>query len=40
MLSSGHCYEDFIFNNPGGMIVDVRPMNGITQDPTTKRWKL
>lgn len=40
MLSSGHCYEDFIFNNPGGMIVDVRPMNGITQDPATKRWKL
>ena len=40
ILSSGHCYEDFIFNNPQGTIIDVRPMNGISQDPTTKRWKL
>lgn len=40
IMSSGHCYEDFILNNPGGHIIDVRPMNGITQDPTTKRWRL
>ncbi len=40
MLSGGHCYEDFVFNNPGGAIIDVHPMNGISQDPATRRWKI
>jgi len=40
ILSGGHCYEGFVFNNPGGTIIDVRPMAGVTQDPTTKRWKI
>ena len=41
ILSGGHCYENFVFDNPGGnVIVHVRPMNAITQDPTTKRWKI
>ena len=30
----GHCYEGFVYDNPGGTIIDVRNMNGITQDPT------
>ena len=33
VLSGGHCYEDFVFNNPHGTIIDVSPMNGVTQDP-------
>ncbi len=40
ILSGGHCYEDFVLNNPGGTIIDVRPMHAITQDATTKRWKI
>jgi len=40
VVSGGHCYEGFVFINPGGAILDVRPMNGISQDPTTKRWKI
>ncbi len=40
VISGGHCYEDFVFNNPGGTIIDVRPMAGVTQDPVTKRWKI
>ncbi len=40
VLSGGHCYENFVFNNPHGTIIDVSPMNGVTQDPITKRWKI
>ncbi len=40
IISGGHCYEDFVVNNPGGTIIDVKPMNAVTQDPTTKRWKI
>ena len=40
VLSGGHCYEDFVFNNPGGAIIDTRPMNAISQDAGTKRWKI
>ena len=40
VLSGGHCYESFVFNNPGGSIIDVNPMNGISQDPASKRWKI
>ncbi len=37
--SGGHCYEDFVYNNPGGTIVDIRNMTKVSQDPATKRWK-
>ena len=40
IISGGHCYEDFVLDNPGGTIIDVRPMHNISQDPTTKRWKI
>src|SRR5580704_5815367 len=40
ILSGGHCYEDFARGNPGGAIINVHPMNGVSQDPTTKRWKI
>lgn len=40
VLSGGHCYESFVFGNPGGTIIDVHPMNGISQDPASKRWKI
>lgn len=31
--SSGHCYEDFIVNNPGGAIVDVSSLNRVITGP-------
>jgi len=40
IMSGGHCYEDFVLNNPGGTLINVRPMSAISQDPTTKRWKI
>ena len=40
ILSGGHCYEDFVLNNPNGSIIDVHLMNGISHDATTKRWKI
>jgi hypothetical protein len=38
--SGGHCYEGFVYDNPGGTIIDLRNMNGITQDPVKKRGNL
>ncbi len=40
VISGGHCYEDFVVNNPGGQIIDVRPLHAVVQDPATKRWKI
>ena len=40
VISGGHCYEDFALGNPGGALINVHPMNGISQDPATKRWKI
>jgi hypothetical protein len=40
IMSGGHCYEGFVLNNPGGTIINVHNMNGVTQDPSTKRWKI
>ncbi len=31
--SSGHCYEDFIVNNPNGAILDVSMLNHVTSGP-------
>jgi len=30
--SGGHCYEDFVANNPGGAIIDVNMHNKVTAD--------
>lgn len=27
--SGGHCYEDFVVNNPGGVIMDIGPLNEV-----------
>src|SRR5882762_4692687 len=27
--SGGHCYEDFVANNPGGVILDISPLNEV-----------
>jgi len=40
LRSGGHCYEDFVYNNPGGTILDVRNMTKVSQDPATRRWKI
>lgn len=31
--SSGHCYEDFIVNNPGGAILDLSALNRVSTGP-------
>ena len=31
--SSGHCYEDFVVNNPNGAILDVSLLNRVTASP-------
>ncbi len=31
--SAGHCYEDFVVNNPGGVLIDVSKVNQITATP-------
>ena len=30
--SGGHCYENFVANNPGGVILDVSFMNAVSRD--------
>ncbi len=29
----GHCYEDFVSNNDGGVIIDLTPMRTVSRDP-------
>lgn len=31
----GHCYEDFVSNNDGGVIIDLTPMRAVWRDPPT-----
>jgi FAD/FMN-containing dehydrogenase len=31
----GHCYEDFVCDNHGGVIIDLSPMNGVFHDRRT-----
>ncbi len=33
--SGGHCYEDFVSNNNGGVIIDVSPMSLVWRDAAT-----
>jgi FAD/FMN-containing dehydrogenase len=30
----GHCYEGFVSDNPGGVIIDLSPLNGVYRDAT------
>jgi FAD/FMN-containing dehydrogenase len=32
--SSGHCYEDFIVNNPNGTLIDISQLNQVVTGPT------
>ena len=36
--SGGHCYEDFVMDNPDGVIIDLSPMSGVWQDSETGWW--
>lgn len=31
--AGGHCYEDFVVNNPGGVLIDVSKLNGVAAAP-------
>jgi FAD/FMN-containing dehydrogenase len=34
----GHCYEDFVSDNTGGVIIDLSPLNAVFQEPDTNRF--
>lgn len=38
--SGGHCYEDFVSNNPGGAILDLSLWNRVTLDPATATYRI
>lgn len=38
--SSGHCYEDFIANNPGGVLLDVKHLNDMNADGSGHAYKI
>jgi FAD/FMN-containing dehydrogenase len=29
--SGGHCYEGFVYNNPGGVVIDLRHLSGVSR---------
>jgi FAD/FMN-containing dehydrogenase len=35
VLSGGHCYEDFVFGNDGGVILDLSSMTNVHRDEAT-----
>jgi FAD/FMN-containing dehydrogenase len=38
--SGGHCYEDFVVNNPGGAILDVGALSQVTRDGSNSTFHL
>ena len=38
--SGGHCYEDFVVNNPGGMILDLSLLNTVHQPGDGERYRI
>lgn len=38
--SGGHCYEDFVDNNPGGAIIDLSLLAGTAPLPNSPRYRL
>jgi FAD/FMN-containing dehydrogenase len=36
--SGGHCYEDFVMDNPDGVIIDLHGMAGVWKDSETGWW--
>ena len=40
LRSGGHCYEDFVVNNPGGAILDLSLLNSVTQPGDGTRYRI
>lgn len=38
--SGGHCYEDFVDNNPGGAIIDISLLAGTAPPPNGPKYRL
>src|SRR4051812_17674709 len=36
--SGGHCYEDFVSGNDGGVILDLSPLSAVYRDAATGRY--
>src|SRR5947208_1216260 len=38
--AGGHCYEDFVDNNPGGAIIDLSMLTGTAPPPDGPKYRL
>src|SRR5215469_2284450 len=38
--SGGHCYEDFVYNNPGGVVIDMSMIGGTTSLPGAPKYRI
>ncbi|WP_213803770.1 FAD-binding protein [Granulicella sp. dw_53] len=38
--SGGHCYEDFVYNNPGGVVLDLSLFTETTSLPDSPRYRI
>src|ERR1700759_3631500 len=38
--SGGHCYEDFVVNNPGGVLLDLSLLNSVSQPGDGTRHRI
>jgi len=38
--SGGHCYENFVVNNPGGVLLDLSLLNEVETDSTSGRYRV
>jgi FAD/FMN-containing dehydrogenase len=40
LRSGGHCYEDFVVNNPGGVLLDLSLLNSVSQPGDGTRHRI
>lgn len=38
--SGGHCYENFVVNNPGGILIDLSLLNAVDTDSATGQFRI
>src|SRR5215469_1460673 len=38
--SGGHCYEDFVYNNPGGVVIDMSMIGDTTSLPGAPKYRI
>src|ERR1700760_920220 len=40
MRSGGHCYEDFVYNNPGGVVLDLSMLGDTTSVAGAPKYRI